>query len=417
MTQRRGGLRRAAAVAALGLVGSGLVACGGPPAAEVHRGEVLAVEAGSITAADVGRSQWLFGMDLLHAVCAQDPGENVLLSPASAAEALGLLLPAAGGVTATRLADLLHVPDWSADLRAATHEHTAALAALAPEDGDSEEQDTLRMSNRVWTGTGLEPRQEYLDDVATAFDADVRSLDFAGDPQGATDRINATVSEDTGGLIPTLFDAPLPDLTQAVLTNALHLDAAWLTPFTESAPGTFHGEQGDTTVDLMRGSSGRATTADGWLSVELPYRDGTLTAAAVLPPEGADPCGADLAVLDGLSGPAPTDVAVVLPRVRLEQTHDLLDLLAGLGLPVSGDYSGLGRPDLAVSAVVQKTYLDVDEAGTEAAAATGEAMAGSAPGVPEVVVVDRPFLFVVTDTATSSPLFVTVIRDLPRAGG
>lgn len=167
----------------------------------------------------------------------------------------------------------------------------------------------------------------------------------------------------------------------------------------------------------MRGSSGRATTADGWLRVELPYRDGTLTAAAVLPPEGADPCGVDLAVLDDLSGPAPTDVAVVLPRVRLEQTHDLLDLLAGLGLPVSGDYSGLGRPDLAVSAVVQKTYLDVDEAGTEAAAATGEAMAGSAPGVPEVVVVDRPFLFLVTDTATSSPLFVTVIRDLPRAGG
>ena len=418
MTQAHGGLRRAGTVAAtLGLAVTGLVACGGPPAAEVHRGDVLAVEAGSITAVDVGRSQWLFGMDLLHVVCAQDPRENVLLSPTSAAEALGLLLPAAGGVTATGLADLHHVPSWSTALRAATRAYPAALAALGPEDGDSEERDTLRMSNRVWTASGLEPRQEYLDDVATAFDADVRSLDFAGDPQGATDRINATVDEDTGGLIPTLFDAPLPDLTQAVLTNALHLDAAWLTPFTESAPGAFHGEQGDTTVDLMRGSSGRATAADGWLRVELPYRDGTLTAAAVLPPEGADPCGVDAAVLDALSDPAPTEVAVVLPRVRLEQTHDLLDLLAGLGLPVSGDYSGLGRPDLAVSAVVQKTYLDVDEAGTEAAAATGEAMAGSAPGVPEVVVVDRPFLFLVTDTATSSPLFVTVIRDLPRAGG
>lgn len=414
MGQERGGVGRAAVVAvALGLVVPGLVACGGPPAAEVHRGEVLAVEAGSLTAADVSRSQWMFGLDLLHAVCAQDPGENVLLSPTSAAEALGLLQPATGGTTATALADLLHVPAWSTDLRAAVHEHTAALAALAPDgdDGD-DERDTLRMSNRVWTDTGLEPRPQYLDDVATAYDADVRSLDFAADPQGATDRINATVREDTGGLIPTLFDGPLPDLTQAVLTNALHLDATWLTPFTESLPGTFRGEHGDTTVDLMTGSQGRATTVGGWLSVELPYVDGTLTAAAVLPPEGEDPCGVDLAVLDDLTGSTPTDVAVQLPRVRLEQTHDLLDLLAGLGLPVSGDYSGLGRPDLTVSAVVQKTFLDVDEAGTEAAAATGEAMAGAAPGVPEVVVVDRPFLFVVTDTATSSPLFVTVVRDL-----
>ena len=141
MTQAHGGLRRAGTVAAtLGLAVTGLVACGGPPAAEVHRGDVLAVEAGSITAVDVGRSQWLFGMDLLHVVCAQDPRENVLLSPTSAAEALGLLLPAAGGVTATGLADLLHVPSWSTALRAATRDQRTLPPMAAPADAGGEQQ-------------------------------------------------------------------------------------------------------------------------------------------------------------------------------------------------------------------------------------------------------------------------------------
>ena len=100
-----------------------------------------------------------------------------------------------------------------------------------------------------------------------------------------------------------------------------------------------------------------------------------------------------------------------LPRMRIEQTHQLLDVLAGLGLPVEGDYSGLGRDGLYISQVVQKTFLDVDEEGTEAAAATGIALEASArDSASRVVSFDRPFLLLLTDTATRSPLFLAAVH-------
>jgi serpin B len=103
---------------------------------------------------------------------------------------------------------------------------------------------------------------------------------------------------------------------------------------------------------------------------------------------------------------------VRLPRIRLVQTHSLLEKLAALGLPVQGDYRGLGRADLAIDEVVQKAFLEVDERGTVAAAATGlSVVLTSFGGAGPVVTVDRPFLFLLTDTATRSPLFITVVTD------
>jgi len=166
-----------------------LVACGTAGATpEIHQGNALPGQAGALTARDVADAQTAFGVDLLHAVCEQAPEQNVLLSPASAAEALGLLYPAAGGATAVAFAALMHLPAWSPDLVAAMREHTRALDGLRF-DGDLDDEDapdSLQMSNRLWTALDLEPESRYLDDIATAFDADVRALDFAGDPGGAT---------------------------------------------------------------------------------------------------------------------------------------------------------------------------------------------------------------------------------------
>jgi serpin B len=392
-----------------------LTACGTAAATpSVHRGNAVPVRSGSLTPGDVAHMQTAFGVDLLHAVCAQAQGANVLISPTSAAEALSLLFPASGGGTAEALGALLHLPPWSADVVAAMHEHTRALDGLRY-DGDLEEDDApdaLQMSNRLWTAAGLEPDPRYLDDIATAFAADVRGLDFAGDPEGATDRINATVDEDTHGIIQELFEEPLDPGTVAVLTNALHLKARWADPFSDTWTAPFAAPSGEVDVDMMSGARGAWRTVDGWQLVDLPYRDGTLTAVAVLPPEGTEPCAVDIATLAALRGAEPEDVGVQLPRMKIEQSHQLLDVLAGMGLPAEGDYSGLGADDLQISQVVQKTFLEVDEAGTEAAAATGVAVGVSgevAPAAP--VTFDRPFLFLLTDTATRSPLFLTVVND------
>jgi serpin B len=219
-----------------------LTACGSGGATPlVLRGDVIAAPAGTLAATDVARAQTAFGVDLLHAVCGASPEEDVLLSPTSAAEALGLLYPAAAGTTARSMGAVLHLPAWSPDLVAAFRDHTRALAGLRY-DGDLDDEDapdSLRLSNHLWTARGVQPQRAYLDDLATAFDADLRVLDFAGDPSGATDRINSTVAEDTAGVIDELFDEPLAPGTRAVLTNAVHLKARWATPFTSTDPAPF----------------------------------------------------------------------------------------------------------------------------------------------------------------------------------
>lgn len=409
MDSRLGLTLRLAAVAATAT----LTACGSAGATPlVHRGDVVPVPGGSLTADDVAAAQTAFGVDLLQEVCRDAADQDVLLSPASAAQALSLLYPAGAGPTADALQDLLHLPAWSPELVAAMREHTVALDGLryAGDPDDEDAPDSLQTSNRLWTARGLAPDPGYLDDVATALAADVRALDFAGDPAGATDRIDATVAEDTRGRIQDLFDRPLSPSTQAVLTNALHLQARWAVPFTGTGEAPFATPSGTRTVDMMAGGSGRLRTSGGWQGVELPYRDGTLAAVAVLPPEGTGPCAVDAATLAALQSGTPEDVGVRLPRTTVEQTHELLVPLTALGLPVAGDFPALGGP-LQVAQVVQKTFLAVDEEGTEAAAATAIALEASArDSASRVVSFDRPFLLLLTDTATRSPLFLAAVH-------
>ena len=396
-----------ATIAALAAVS----ACGTADAApRTLSGDARALKPGDLTARDVAEAQTAFGVDLVREVC--EPDGNLLLSPTSAASALGLLHGAADTAGMATYSDVLHLPEWSDELVAALRDHTAALDALRY-DGrldDEHAPDSLQTSNRLWTAVGSEPDQDYLDDIATAFGAGVRTLDFAGDAAGATDRINETVADDTRGMIERLFDGPLRGNTTAVVTNAVHLKARWARPFAYTHPAPFAAPSGETTVDMMFGGSGEFREAEGWQAVELPYRDGTLAAVAVLPPEGTDPCAVEAATLAALeAAPAgPTDVA--LPRMTIEQSHELLDPLTALGLS-TGPFPRLAPGSL--DRVVQKAVLRVDEQGTEAAAATGGAVAVSAPA--RTTVFDRPFLFVLTDTATRSPLFTAVVRD-PSAG-
>ncbi|MGR6964786.1 serpin family protein [Geodermatophilus sp. URMC 61] len=406
--------RRPRVAATLAATAAVLAACGADGATPlVHRGNAVPVHTTSLTAVDVAAAQTAFGIDLLQTLCERSPGEDVLVSPTSAAQALSLLHPAATGQTAEALRGLLHLPEWSPAVVAALRDHTATLDRLRS-DGDLDDEDapdSLQTSNRLWTALGLQPDPRYLDHIATALGADVRTLDFAADPGGATRRINTTVAEDTRGVIEQLFDDPLPTSTVAVLTNAVHLRARWADAFDATAPAPFATPAGDVTVDMMGGGTGELRTADGWRAVELPYRDGTLTAVAVLPPEGTDPCAVDAETLVAVQTGESEPVGVRLPRTAISRTHSLLGPLVDLGLPPMGDYPALGG-DLEISHAVQRTFLQVDEDGTEAAAATGLAVAvaaGPAATLP-LVTFDRPFLLLLTDTQTRSPLFISAIN-------
>jgi serpin B len=370
-------------------------------------GTVEALRPGSLTAAHVASDDTAFGFALFQKLCSAQPDSNLTVSPASASQALGMLDAGAAGATREKVSTLLHLPLWSPALVAALHARSAALSRLTQ----------VKVSNHVFEQTGLRPTSTTLDDLVTAYGADLRLLDFHH-AVAATDAINAVVGHDTGGLIPTLFQTPLDPATRTVLANAIVLDAKWQTPFLSARPGVFHATGGrPVTAQLMQNPTGSFASrrSGGWRSAVLPYVGGTLQAVAMLPPASAShsttcatPPPAALTALT--SGPA-QQAAVELPKLDLAQTLPLTRTLAEMGLPLVGDYSGLGASDDQISTVVQKVVMKVDRQGTKAAAATGVGVTTLARVGGQTVRFDRPFLLLLEDTATHTPLFLARVAD------
>ena len=360
---------------------------------------------GQVTAAEDAFSLALFGR-----ACPSAPGGNLLLSPESAAEALGMLDAGAKGPTAAAVGRLLRLPAWSPGLVAALSRHTTALARLHQ----------LAVSNQLFEQSGEHPAQQVLDDLRTAYASGVRVVNFRDEP-ATTNQINAVIARETHRLIPALFQTPLPSSTQTVLTNALYLKARWLNPFPGATPAPFHTAAGRVVSVPMMSSAEPAASyrqAGGWQSATLPYAGGGLAAVALLPPAHAARCAAPpLAQWTALTAGKPAQPAAVqLPRLRLSQTWDnLAATLSAMGLPLTGDYRGLGPADSQISEVVQQDTMDVTPAGTTAAAATGVAIGAAAQsGRPLTLTFNRPFLLLLEDTATHTPLFLALITNPAR---
>ena len=211
----------------------------------------------------------------------------------------------------------------------------------------------------------------------------------------------------------------------------MYLKAAWTQPFPQSATADapFYPEgpgRPGLTVPMMHLTAPQAyLRSDGYQAVLLPYRDIGLAMAVVLPdgPLRALRPKVAAAGLGGLlAGTARHQVTLSLPRFRLEAAFNLIPALQQLGLTEAfsdhADFSGITEAEpLRIGAVAHKAYIDVDEHGTEAAAATAiiiQAMAAFRPPPPVTMVVDRPFLFAVVETATSLPVFLGQVSQPPR---
>jgi serpin B len=398
-----------AAVASVAVLAGG---CGqSRPAAgaggQVLVGRVEPLHPSSMSPAQVTAAEDAFSLALFGRLCPSKPGANLLVSPESAAEALGMLDAGAKGPTAAAVGRLLRLPAWSPGLVAALARHTDTLARLGQ----------LAVSNHLFEKSGDHPAQRVLDDLRTAYRAGVGVADF-GDEPATTDRINAIVARETHGLLPSLFPAPLPVSTRVVLTDALYLKARWRHPFPGASPAPFRTAAGRVVqVPLMTSTVPVASyrEAGGWQSATLPYVGGRLAAVALLPPAQAAPCTVPaLSQWTALTaGTSTRTAAVQLPRLHLSQTWDNLQSpLAAMGLPLSGDYTGLGPADSQISEVVQHDAMDVTPAGTTAAASTGVAVGTAIRAqAPLTLRLTRPFLLLLEDTATHTPLFLALITD------
>jgi len=369
-----------------------------------------------------GAGDTAFGLDVLGAWCAQDPDQNLVFSPSTLATALGMAYLGARGSTAQAMAKVLHLPVTSAAaLAAGLQARSKALGGL-----DSPGV-TLAASNQVWADPSLPPLHTYLNAVATGYDAGVAKAPFATNPQQAANEINQYISAATRGHIPQLVT---PDMLANgigwVLTSALYMNAAWQSPFdpNKTGPGSFTLAGGkQVTAKFMNGDGYSFATAGGWDAVSLPYKGGKLTMTALLPPSGAGTCAlpsdTGLRTLTAALGAGKTDNAVSLPKVSLSVNGSLGDMKSvlqrlgmGQAFTDAADFTGLSKQACCIGFVQQAAMLQVGEKGTVGAAAVAVgAVASSAQVEAHMVVFDRPYLMLVTDTATGEPLFLAKVAD------
>ncbi len=357
---------------------------------------------------------------------------NLVCSPASVEVALTM---AANGARGSTLAELLSVlggltlADLDAGLGLATSTLESRSRTHQTQDGKPGEV-VLTLANAVWGQRGVAWEQAFLDDLARWFGTGVRESDFAADSEQARREINRWVAGQTRDTITELVPGGvLVPSTRMVLVNALYLKAPWAQPFIkeETQEGDFTGPRGRVRVPLMQQTvSARVGTGSGWTAATLPYLGGELAMTLVLPERSdaagfaalVDPARGGLrAVLSRVAAGESRQVGLVLPRWRFRSRLSLRQMLTALGMPTAfgdtADFSGMTTQQrLQISHVLHEGFIAVDEAGTEASAATAVVMREvSAPVQDLRLVLDRPFLFVIHDVATSVPLFVGRVSD------
>jgi serpin B len=357
-----------------------------------------------------------------------DTPANLALSPFSAAVALGMTVNGAVGVTRDEMLAVLASADTESldDGLNALTSYVESLAGPVPDEEDAEI--ALASANQLFGQADFAWEQPFLDALARSYGAGLREVDYAGATEKARTAINGWTAEQTHDRIPEIIpQGVIDDLTRLVLVNALYFKAPWLVPFEADATtdDEFHLGDGSTaTVPMMHGDAGYGE-GDGWRAAHLRYAGGTLAMTVVLPDEGREADLDDRVAGGGLAdllAVQPGEVELSLPRWKFLAQAPLKDALVGLGMTAAfddavADFSAMTtEADLVLTDVLQQVFIAVDEAGTEAAAATA-VVAGvtSAPvDTPEPLVVDRPFVFVIHDLENGTPLFLGKVVD-PRA--
>ena len=430
----------AALPVALVAAGCGTSSTAGPPAPAVDMARGVAAHEPAVDPRPYGAADTAFGLDVLGTWCRADPGANLVLSPASLASGLGMAYLGSQRDTAQAMARVLHLPAAGrSELLAGLRARSAAVRGLSGPGV------TVSASDQVWADPRLPLRAGYLNDVATGYDAGVAQVPLLSSPDRAAQEISQAVAAATRGHIPQLLPPGSLNGIAWVLTDALYLNAAWARPFqaSETSSGPFTTAAGQqVSARFMNGGGYRAATAGGWTAVSLPYQGGTLAMVALLPAPGAGSCAMPTAgtlaamttslgaggtarpgtgsatpgtgspaVPGGVSGRA----AIALPKVDLGTRASMADLLKTLGMGIAfspeADFGGMSRQACCIGLVEHAATLRVGEKGTVASAATAVGIAPTAGMGGPVVDFDRPYLLLVTDTATGDALFAARVAD------
>jgi serpin B len=361
-----------------------------------------------------------FAFDLYQALKEKDG--NLFYSPHSISVALAMTYAGARGDTAEQMADTLEFLLEQERLHPAFNWLDVVLASRGEgAQGKDGEGFRLNIVNAIWGQKDYSFLTEFLDVLAENYGAGLRILDFINETEKSRLAINDWVSDQTEDRIKDLIpEGAIDALTRLVLTNAIYFNAAWAYPFDEdvTANGPFYVlDGGQVTVPMMRQTESFGyTEGEGYQAVELLYDGDELSMVILLPASGDfqafEEGLQDQRVSDIIGDLQPAQVVLTMPKFEFDSEFSLKNTLADMGMPIAfseaADLSGMtGTRDLCISEVLHKAFVSVDEAGTEAAAATAVIVGEtSVPAEPVEVTIDRPFIFLIRDIETGAVLFV-----------
>ncbi|MHC4445609.1 MAG: serpin family protein [Planctomycetota bacterium] len=363
-----------------------------------------------------------FGLDLYQAISAGN--NNLLCSPYSISLTLAMTYSGARAETARQIKEALHFNLPEDEL----HEAFNALDQLLSSRGQGARAADggpfrLNICNALWYQKDYPYVQSFLDVLALNYGAGLQLLDFSNDPQGSTQTINDWVSHETEGRIQNAIDpGMINSYTRLVLANAVYFNAAWEHIFEESNTRDREFYLLDDTQIMVPMMQQKAdfgySQGEGYQAVELPYDGQELSMVILLPDRGqfqTFETSLDIQLLNTILAKIyVTEVLLTMPKFTFVSEFDLKAILQAMGItdayvPSLSDFSGIdgGYGDLHVSEMIHKTWVKVNEKGTEATAFTFVGFGvTSAPPQPIIVTIDRPFIFLIRDVQTGTILFV-----------
>jgi serpin B len=363
-----------------------------------------------------------FAFSLFAQVNSAQRDSNVFISPLSASFALGMTLNGAANQTFDEMRTALQF--GGATQQEINDGYKSLIALLLSLDP----RVTMQIANSIWYQRDFPFNQSFLDVGKTNFDAEIRGLNFADVP-GSLAAINGWVNTKTNGKIPSIIDSIDPDLVM-FLINAIYFNGSWRTKFDASltTDAQFQPSTGAAQpVKLMHRNDKMLYAETGtYQAVDLPYGDSAFTMTVVLPKQGqsVETVAASFspntwqALTNSLHV---TTVDLFLPKLKLSYERQLKTDLQALGMripfvPDQADFTKMsttrGR-ELYIKFVKQKTYVDVHEEGTEAAAVTGVGIGVTSVPLTVTMRVDRPYVFVLRERLSGTVIFMAKINRMP----
>jgi serine protease inhibitor len=379
--------------------------------------KTIAFAADEGSAEKIAESYNSFGFKLLAQVRQSDPGKNVFLSPAGLAFDLSMVADGAQGETLRQMRGVLQTTASGPNLNEADQRLVQHLTTFDPKI-------TLEIANSLWVAQDAAIKPDFLDTARNFYQADVANVDFTN--PAAAKKINDWCSDHTHGKIPKIVKPPL-GANRLIVLDAIYFKGDWIKPFdpklTRDLPFTLGNGQTVNHPRMSRTGEFQYFENDSFQAIRLPYAGGEVSMDVFLPKKNLDDFLQNLTPQnwhDWTMQLSSRRGTVELPRFKLENAYDLKKVLQAMGMTDAfdrnADFAGVSDQRLYIDWIKQKTYVDVNEQGTVAAAVTGTgmmAMAVHRAEAPFRMIVDRPFFLAIRDDPTGALLFLGAIVD-PR---